>query len=60
MGLALDEPKTGEDTELINGIEVLMDAKVRSFAAGQALDYVTSPGGQGFVIAPASGTSPCG
>jgi Fe-S cluster assembly iron-binding protein IscA len=36
-----------------------MDERVRPYAAGQTIDYLETPRGQGFVIAPTGGRSGC-
>jgi len=48
--LALDEPNENEGTTQINGIDVLVSDGIRVFADGNTIDYVNSPGGEGFVI----------
>jgi len=55
LGLALDEPNGNEETTHINGIDVLISDEVKPFADGNKIDYVKSPGGEGFVIAPEYG-----
>jgi Fe-S cluster assembly iron-binding protein IscA len=51
--LALDEPDENEGTMQINGIDVLVSDAVKLFADGNTIDYVNSPYGEGFTIAPA-------
>ena len=56
MGLALDEPNENEDTTQINGIDVLISDSVKALADNNTIDYVNSPYGEGFIIAPAGYT----
>jgi Fe-S cluster assembly iron-binding protein IscA len=53
LGLALDEPNENEDTTQVNGIDVLISDAVKAFADRNTIDYVNSPYGEGFIIAPA-------
>ena len=55
MGLALDEPNENEETTQINGIDVLISDAVKAFADRNTIDYVNSPDGEGFIIAPGYG-----
>lgn len=57
--MALDEPKENEEPETIDGLQVLIDAQVRTFAAEQVLDYLKTPRGEGFAIKPVGGGSCC-
>lgn len=59
MGMALDEPEENEQPLRINGLDVLIADAVRPFAEGNTLDYVKNQNGEGFILAPASGSS-CG
>jgi len=59
LGLALDEPKGNEETTEVNGIDVLISDEVKPFADGNTVDYVKSPGGEGFIIAPENGCTCC-
>jgi Fe-S cluster assembly iron-binding protein IscA len=54
--LALDEPDENEDVIQVNGIGVLISDAVKPFADTNTIDYVNSPYGAGFTIAPAGGT----
>jgi Fe-S cluster assembly iron-binding protein IscA len=56
LGLALDEPNENEDTIQVNGIDVLISDAVKPFADTNTIDYVNSPYGEGFIIAPAGYT----
>lgn len=57
MGMALDEPVENEQPLHINGLEVLIDDAIKPVTDGNILDYVKSPDGEGFVIAPESGSA---
>ena len=59
MGLALDEPNENEDTIQVNGIDVLISDEVKPTANVNKIDYIKSPHGEGFIIAPKSGQSCC-
>ena len=50
LGLALDEPQGAEVAIPINGIDVLIDDKVKTYTYGNTLDYIKSDQGEGFVI----------
>lgn len=50
MGLALDEPKEGEPTIAVNGIDFLIEDSVRPFADEATVDYVKDTYGEGFTI----------
>jgi len=54
--LALDEPNDTEQPQTINDLAVLMADDVKPHAAKQVLDYVVTPRGEGFAIAPAGGS----
>ena len=54
--MALDEPEGNEQPVQINGLDVLIAETVRPLADGNILDYVKKPDGEGFVIAPESGS----
>lgn len=54
--MALDEPNDNETPLKINELDILMEDNVRSYAAAQVLDYVVTPRGEGFSIAPAGGS----
>ena len=56
MGLALDEPKDKENTTQVNGIDILISDAIKPFADRNKIDYVNSPNGEGFIIAPAGQT----
>jgi len=60
LGLALDEPNENEDTIQVNGIDVLISDDVKPAASENKIDYIKSPEGEGFIIAPKSGESGCG
>jgi len=53
LGLALDEPNENEETIQVNNTDVLISDVVKVFADGSTIDYVNSPYGEGFIIAPA-------
>ena len=50
MGLALDEPEKDEKPYPINGIDVLMEEDIKSFADGKLVDYLSSPYGETFTV----------
>ena len=50
--MALDEPNDTEQPQTINDLAVLMAEDVKPHAAKQVLDYVVTPRGEGFAIAP--------
>ena len=51
MGLALDEPSGDEVPVQVNGLDVLIEEKVKSMADKSTVDYVSAPdGGGGFTI----------
>jgi len=50
LGLALDEPKSNEMPIEVNGLDVLIEDKVRGFADGGVIDYATSSYGEGFTV----------
>ena len=56
MGMALDELKENEETNQIDDIELLISDTVQPYTDGNKIDYVKSPGGEGFVIAKAGQT----
>jgi Fe-S cluster assembly iron-binding protein IscA len=60
LGLALDEPKENEETIQVNGIDLLISDDVKPAASVNKIDYIKSPQGEGFFIAPKSGESGCG
>ena len=53
--MALDEPNDNETPLKINELDVLIADDVKGPAATQVLDYVVTPRGEGFSIAPAGG-----
>ena len=55
--MALDEPEENEKPVQINGLDVLIADFVRPFTDGNILDYVKNPNGEGFIIAPESGSN---
>jgi len=57
--LALDESKNDEQTYTINEIDLMIDDSVLPYTEGNQIDYVNNAYGQGFSIAPASGSA-CG
>lgn len=59
MGMALDEPKEGEQAIQINEIDVLIGEDVKAFTAGNVVDYVDSYGQKGFMIGPESRQGYC-
>jgi iron-sulfur cluster assembly accessory protein len=60
LGLTLDEPKKGEVGFLVNGLDVLIEEKVKPYAEGNTVDYVTEPKGAGFTIVKAGAEGGCG
>lgn len=55
--MALDEPNGNEAPIQVNGLDVLISEKVKTFADGSLVDYVSSPIGEGFTIR--NGNSSC-
>ena len=56
MGLALDEPNENEKMTQINGIDLLISNEVKPFADRNKIDYLNSPGEEGFIISSADQT----
>ena len=54
--MALDEPNKNEEMTQINGIHVLISNEVKPFADRNKIDYLNSPGEQGFIISSADQT----
>lgn len=48
--MALDEPSGNEVPIKVNGLDVLIAEKVKGFTDSSTVDYITSPGGEGFTI----------
>ena len=48
--MTLDEPKKDEVPFQVDGIDVLIENNVRSYAEDNTVDYVTGPRGTGFAI----------
>ena len=59
MGVALDEPREGEESIPVNGIELLISDEVKPYASGNKLDWVSGFMGEGFVIQPEQGGGCC-
>ena len=59
LGMALDEPRGNEEAIQVNGIDVLISSEVKPAADVHKIDYVKSPRGEGFIIAPTYGQSCC-
>lgn len=57
--MALDELKDDEQVTTINGLDVLMDAAVRSLSSKQIIDYVKNSMGEGFTITPEHSSGCC-
>lgn len=56
MGVALDEPSEEEQTVPADGLEILVSDEVKPYVPGNVLDWVQAFGGEGFVLAPESGS----
>lgn len=54
--MALDEPMENEQPIMVNGIEVLMEDEIKTYAEGSTLDYINTVYGEGFMI---SGDGSC-
>jgi Fe-S cluster assembly iron-binding protein IscA len=50
LGLALDEPAAEEKATEINGIDVLLDDRIKPFVQDITLDYVKNNGEEGFML----------
>jgi len=50
MGLALDELNGSEVPYKVNGLDVLIADKDKTYADKSTVDYVTAPDGEGFII----------
>jgi len=59
LGLTLDESKKEEELYTINEIELMIDSNVLPHTKGNQIDYINNSYGQGFSIAPISGSA-CG
>jgi Fe-S cluster assembly iron-binding protein IscA len=57
--LTLDEPKKNEIGYNVNGLDVLIEEKVKPYAEGNTVDFVNGPQGQGFTIVK-EGAGGCG
>ncbi len=50
LGLALDELKENEETNQVNGIDLLISDEAKLYTDGNTIDYIQSTDGEGFVI----------
>ncbi|SEA52923.1 hypothetical protein SAMN05660420_02330 [Desulfuromusa kysingii] len=57
MGLTLDELKSDEKIYTINEIEILIDNTVLPHTKENQIDFISNTYGQGFSIAPVTGSS---
>lgn len=58
MGLALDEPKDGDERHEIGGLEIFLD-RLSSQAGPISIDYVSHPYYGGFQVKSGEGSSCC-
>ena len=53
--MALDEPEDNEQPVNVNGIDVLIADFAKPLMDGTAIDYISQPQGEGFIITGAGG-----